>query len=76
MPSAEWLVVQGGKIKSIFLLFDRSRWPEVLQEPQMQKAETGRPSTRNRSRQVPAFFLVLFLADFTIRIPPSKDFEG
>jgi hypothetical protein len=31
VPSAEWLVVDGDKIRSIYLLFDRSRWPEVLQ---------------------------------------------
>ena len=34
VPSAEWLVIEDGKIKSIFLLFDRSRWSEVLQELQ------------------------------------------
>jgi hypothetical protein len=31
VPSVEWLVFDGDKIKSIYLLFDRSRWPEVLQ---------------------------------------------
>jgi len=31
VPSVEWLVFDGDKIKSIFLLFDRSRWPEVMQ---------------------------------------------
>ena len=31
VPSVEWLVFDGNKIKSIYLLFDRSRWPEVMQ---------------------------------------------
>ncbi|HET6452679.1 MAG TPA: nuclear transport factor 2 family protein [Spirochaetia bacterium] len=32
VPSAEWLTFEAGRIISIFLLFDRSRWPEVLDE--------------------------------------------
>jgi hypothetical protein len=32
VPSAEWLTFQDGKITSVYLLFDRSRWPEVLEE--------------------------------------------
>lgn len=31
VPCAEWLVINGGVITSIFLLFDRSRWPEVME---------------------------------------------
>ncbi len=34
VPSAEWLVFDGGRIASIYLLFDRSRWSEVLQDLQ------------------------------------------
>ncbi len=37
VPSAEWLTFDGDKIASIYLLFDRSRWPEVLQELQRQQ---------------------------------------
>ena len=37
VPSVEWLVFDGGRIRSIFLLFDRSRWPEVLQKLQPSK---------------------------------------
>ena len=32
VPSVEWLVIGDERIRSIFLLFDRSRWPEVLEE--------------------------------------------
>jgi len=40
VPSVEWLTFDADKISSIYLLFDRSRWPEVLQELQRrQKAE-------------------------------------
>lgn len=31
VPSAEWLEVESGRIRSIYLLFDKTRWPEVLQ---------------------------------------------
>ncbi len=31
VPSVEWLVFDGERIASVYLLFDRSRWPEVLQ---------------------------------------------
>lgn len=34
VPSAEWLRFEDGKITSIYLLFDRSRWAEVQQELQ------------------------------------------
>ncbi len=32
VPSTEWLVFDGGKISSIYLIFDHRRWPEVLEE--------------------------------------------
>jgi len=31
VPSAEWLEMEEGRIRSIYLLFDKTRWPEVLQ---------------------------------------------
>ena len=31
VPSVEWLVIKDDLITSIFLLFDRSRWPEVME---------------------------------------------
>ena len=34
VPSAEWLELEGGRIRSIYLLFDKTRWPEVLQDLQ------------------------------------------
>jgi SnoaL-like domain len=34
VASVEWLVIQEDKVRSTCLLFDRSRWPEVLQELQ------------------------------------------
>ena len=34
VASVERLVVEGDKVRSTCLLFDRSRWPEVLQELQ------------------------------------------
>ncbi len=34
VPSAEWLSFNGDRIASVYLLFDRSRWSEVLQELQ------------------------------------------
>jgi hypothetical protein len=30
VPSVEWIVIDGDRIRSTYLLFDRSRWPEVL----------------------------------------------
>lgn len=38
--SAEWLTIDDGKIRSSFLLFDKGRWPEV-----MQHAQAAAPST-------------------------------
>ncbi len=32
--SAEWLTVENGKIVSSYLLFDKGRWPEVMQHAQ------------------------------------------
>ena len=32
VPSAEWLTVEAGRIGSVRLIFDKSRWPEVLEE--------------------------------------------
>lgn len=29
--SAEWLTFDDGKISSVYLLFDKARWPEVLE---------------------------------------------
>ena len=29
--SAEWLTIENGKILSSYLLFDKGRWPEVMQ---------------------------------------------
>ncbi len=34
VPSVEWMVIDGERIRSTYLLFDRSRWAEVLQELQ------------------------------------------
>ena len=34
VASAEWLHFDSGKIASVYLLFDRSRWAEVLQDLQ------------------------------------------
>ncbi len=31
VPCMEWIVMDGELITSIFLLFDRSRWPEVME---------------------------------------------
>src|SRR5437764_7687603 len=32
VPSVEWLTLEAGKIRSIVLIFDRHRWPEVQEE--------------------------------------------
>ena len=32
VPSIEWLVVADGQIRSVRLIFERQRWPEVLEE--------------------------------------------
>lgn len=29
--SAEWLTLKDGKISAVYLLFDKARWPEVLE---------------------------------------------
>ncbi len=34
VPSAEWLELVDGRIRSIYLLFDKTRWPEVRQDLQ------------------------------------------
>ena len=34
VPSAEWLRFEGDRIASVYLLFDRTRWAEILQELQ------------------------------------------
>jgi SnoaL-like domain len=34
VPCAEWLTFEGDRIRSIYFLFDRSRWPDVMQELQ------------------------------------------
>ncbi len=36
--SAEWITVEDGKIASSFLLFDKGRWPEVMQHLRGQAA--------------------------------------
>lgn len=30
--SAEWLTFEDGRITAVFLLFDKQRWPEVLEQ--------------------------------------------
>lgn len=32
VPTVEWLKLEGGKVRSIFLLTDHVRWPAALQE--------------------------------------------
>ncbi|MBJ7594125.1 MAG: nuclear transport factor 2 family protein [Candidatus Dormibacteraeota bacterium] len=32
--SAEWLTIEDGKVASSYLLFDKGRWPEVMQHLQ------------------------------------------
>jgi hypothetical protein len=32
VPTAEWLTIEDGQVRSIQLLFERERWPEVLAE--------------------------------------------
>jgi hypothetical protein len=32
VATVEWLQVRGGKVQSIWLLFDRGPWPQVLEE--------------------------------------------
>lgn len=32
VPSAEWLRIEDGQIRSVRLLFERARWPQVLAE--------------------------------------------
>jgi hypothetical protein len=32
VPSVEWLTLDAGRIKSVRLIFERERWPEVLAE--------------------------------------------
>jgi predicted SnoaL-like aldol condensation-catalyzing enzyme len=38
--SAEWIEVDGGKILSSYLLFDKGRWPEVMQHARQLAART------------------------------------
>jgi hypothetical protein len=40
VPTVEWLTIQDGLIRSSWLLFDRSRWPEVLQVLKERTADT------------------------------------
>ena len=39
--SAEWLTVENGKITSSYLLFDKGRWPEVMQHVRMAAASVS-----------------------------------
>jgi hypothetical protein len=32
VPTAEWLTIEDGQVRSIQLLFERERWPEALAE--------------------------------------------
>ncbi|MHB8469519.1 MAG: nuclear transport factor 2 family protein [Gaiellaceae bacterium] len=36
--SAEWLTIEDGRIGSVYLLFDKARWPEVLQQLELSAA--------------------------------------
>jgi hypothetical protein len=38
VPTAEWLTVEDGRIRSIRLAFQRERWPEVVQEIERRQA--------------------------------------
>ena len=40
--SAEWLTIEQGKITSSYLLFDKGRWPEVMEH--IQKMGAGVPA--------------------------------
>jgi hypothetical protein len=37
--SAEWLTLTAGRITSVYLLFDKARWPEVLEHLNITPAE-------------------------------------
>ncbi len=39
--SAEWVTVRDGKIVSSYLLFDKARWPEVMQHVQRAAAASA-----------------------------------
>lgn len=32
VPSVEWITVEAGQIRTIRLIFERERWPEVMEE--------------------------------------------